>query len=132
MKHNQRDDAKNEELHRYKIFGRDLPSIKLKFLICNLLIRVVDEISAGVNFPCLSLLQVLLKAFSVHLILDTNVCKTIVNSIFSATCAIVTKLVITPLSYQFRLYPADNDKPFDFQHRLVPISGVSQKGPLIL
>ena len=90
MKHNQRDDAKNEELHRYKIFGRDLPLIKLKFLICNLLIRVVDEISAGVNFPGFCLLSVLMKAFSVHLILDTNVCNTIVNSIFSTTRATVS------------------------------------------
>ena len=73
MKHNQRDDAKSEELHRHKIFGRNLPSVKFKFLICDLLIRVVDEISAGVSFPGLSLLSVLLKAFSVHLILDTNV-----------------------------------------------------------
>ena len=73
MKHNQRDDAKSEELHDHKILGRNLQSVNSKFLICDLLIRVVDEISAGVNFPGFSLLSVLLKAFSVHLILDTNV-----------------------------------------------------------
>ena len=56
MKHNQRDDAKSEELHRHKIFGRNLPSVKFKFLICDLLIRIVDEISAGVNFLGFSLL----------------------------------------------------------------------------
>ena len=43
MKHNQRDDAKSEELHRHKIFGRNLPSVKFKFkfLICDLLMRLV-------------------------------------------------------------------------------------------
>ena len=73
MKHNQRDDAKREELHRHKMFGRNLPPAKFKFLICDLLIRVFDEVSPGVSFPGLSLLSVLLKVFSVHLILDTNV-----------------------------------------------------------
>ena len=132
MKHNQRDDAKSEELHRHKIFGRNLPSVKFKFLICDLLIRVVDEISAGVNFPGFSLLLVLLKAFSVHLILDTNVCKTIVNSIFSKTRATAIELVIRlSLRYQIPPYPADYNRPFDFQHRLGPISDVSQKGPLL-